>query len=249
MRECLDLCFKCNYTYNASAESVLGRIQAETNDDQEMAPKVERSQGKKYKKKNIFGGQEVCKSLWCEIVVATPGRLIDMIKMKACTLSRATYLALDEADRMFDLRFEPQIRSIVGQIRPDHQTSLCSATMPRKIEKLAREILTDPVRVTVGEIGMANEDITQEVQVLTADTEKLPWLLEKLSGLIDNGDTSHLVWRRCKSLKLEYVLVATDVAAHGLDIKFPNSLNHKSRICRGLQIKKESTISVNCYSE
>ncbi|GKC55379.1 DEAD-box ATP-dependent RNA helicase 24, partial [Tanacetum coccineum] len=123
-----------------------------------------------------------------EIVVATPGRLIDMIKMKACTLSRATYLVLDEADRMFDLGFEPQIRSIVGQIRPDRQTLLFSATMPRKIEKLAREILTDPVRVTVGEIGMANEDITQEVQVLPADTEKLPWLLEKLPGLIDNGD-------------------------------------------------------------
>ncbi|GJT24958.1 DEAD-box ATP-dependent RNA helicase 24 [Tanacetum coccineum] len=121
-------------TYNASAESVLGRIQAETNDDQEMAPKVERSQGKKYKKKNIFGGQEVCKSL--------------------CYL-------LDEADRMFDLRFEPQIRSIVGQIRPDHQTSALFTTMPRKIEKLAREILNDPVKLLLEILEMANEDITR----------------------------------------------------------------------------------------
>lgn len=97
----------------------------------------------------------------CEVVVATPGRLIDMIKMKALTMLRTTYLVLDEADRMFDLGFEPQIRSIVGQIRPDRQTSLFSATMPKRVERLAREVLADPIRVTVGEIGSANEDITQ----------------------------------------------------------------------------------------
>ncbi|XP_076896226.1 DEAD-box ATP-dependent RNA helicase 24-like isoform X2 [Bidens hawaiensis] len=189
----------------------------------------------------------------CEIVIATPGRLIDMLKMKALNMLRATYLVLDEADRMFDLGFEPQIRSIVGQIRPDRQTLLFSATMPRKIEKLAREILTDPVRVTVGEIGMANEDITQEVQVLVSDFEKLNWLLEKLPELIDNGDVlvfgskkatvdeieSQLLQKGFKVAALHgdkdqasrmetlqkfksgiyHVLVATDVAARGLDIK------------------------------
>ncbi|CAH9082583.1 unnamed protein product [Cuscuta epithymum] len=189
----------------------------------------------------------------CEVVVATPGRLIDMIKMKAVSMLRATYLVLDEADRMFDLGFEPQIRSIVGQIRPDRQTLLFSATMPRKVEKLAREILSDPVRVTVGEIGMANEDITQVVEVIPSDAEKLPWLIEKLPGLIDDGDVlvfaskkatvddieSQLAERGFKvaalhgdkdqSSRMEilqkfksgtfHVLIATDVAARGLDIK------------------------------
>ncbi|XP_054816181.1 DEAD-box ATP-dependent RNA helicase 24 [Prosopis cineraria] len=189
----------------------------------------------------------------CEIVVATPGRLIDMLKMKALTMMRATCLVLDEADRMFDLGFEPQVRSIVGQIRPDRQTLLFSATMPRKVEKLAREILSDPVRVTVGEVGMANEDITQVVQVISSDTEKLPWLLEKLSGMIDEGDVlifaskkaavdeieSQLAQRGFKAAALHgdkdqasrmdilqkfksgvyHVLIATDVAARGLDIK------------------------------
>lgn len=189
----------------------------------------------------------------CEIVVATPGRLIDLLKMKALTMSRATYLVLDEADRMFDLGFEPQIRSIVGQIRPDRQTLLFSATMPRKVEKLAREILSDPVRVTVGEVGMANEDITQVVQVIQTDDEKMPWLLEKLPKLIDDGDVlvfaskkatvdtleSQLGQRGFKvaalhgdkdqSSRMEilqkfksgvyHVLIATDVAARGLDIK------------------------------
>ncbi|KAK1317139.1 DEAD-box ATP-dependent RNA helicase 24 [Acorus calamus] len=189
----------------------------------------------------------------CEIVVATPGRLIDMIKMKALTMLRATYLVLDEADRMFDLGFEPQIRSIVGQIRPDRQTLLFSATMPRKVERLAREILTDPIRVTVGEVGMANEDITQVVHVIPSDAEKMPWLLGKLPSMIDDGDVlvfaskkatvdeieSQLIQKSFKvaalhgdkdqSSRMEtlqkfksgiyHVLVATDVAARGLDIK------------------------------
>lgn len=189
----------------------------------------------------------------CEIVVATPGRLIDMLKMKALTMQRATYLVLDEADRMFDLGFEPQIRSIVGQIRPDRQTLLFSATMPRKVEKLAREILSDPIRVTVGEVGMANEDITQVVEVIPSDAEKLPWLLEKLPGLIDDGDVLVFASKKATVDELEsqvaqkgfkvaslhgdkdqasrmeilqqfksgtyHVLIATDVAARGLDIK------------------------------
>ncbi|CAN6469038.1 unnamed protein product [Victoria cruziana] len=189
----------------------------------------------------------------CEIVVATPGRLIDMLKMKALTMFRATYLVLDEADRMFDLGFEPQIRSIVGQIRPDRQTLLFSATMPRKVERLAREILTDPIRVTVGEVGMANEDITQVVHVVPSDAEKMPWLLDKLPELVDEGDVLVFASTKVKVDEIEaqllqkcfkvaalhgdkdqasrmevlqkfksgiyHVLVATDVAARGLDIK------------------------------
>ncbi|XP_010518433.1 PREDICTED: DEAD-box ATP-dependent RNA helicase 24 isoform X2 [Camelina sativa] len=189
----------------------------------------------------------------CEIVVATPGRLIDMLKMKALTMMRATYLVLDEADRMFDLGFEPQVRSIVGQIRPDRQTLLFSATMPWKVEKLAREILSDPIRVTVGEVGMANEDITQVVNVIPSDAEKLPWLLEKLPGMIDEGDVLVFASKKATVDEVEaqltrnsfkvaalhgdkdqasrmetlqkfksgiyHVLIATDVAARGLDIK------------------------------
>lgn len=189
----------------------------------------------------------------CELVVATPGRLIDMLKMKALTMLRATYLILDEADRMFDLGFEPQIRSIVGQIRPDRQTLLFSATMPRRVERLAREILSDPVRVTVGEIGKANEDITQIVHVIPSDAEKMHWLLNKLPQMVDDGDVLVFASTKSKVDEIEpqliqdgfkvaslhgdkdqasrmevlqkfksgiyHVLVATDVAARGLDIK------------------------------
>ncbi|KAE8655265.1 DEAD-box ATP-dependent RNA helicase 24 [Hibiscus syriacus] len=149
----------------------------------------------------------------CEIVVATPGRLIDVLKMKALTMTRATYLVIDEADRMFDLGFEPQI---------NRQTLLFSATMPRKVEKLAREILSDPIRVTVGEMGTAKEDITHHVHVISSDSEKLPWLLEKLPGMIDEGDVliRLLEWKLYKFKSVIYhVLIATDVVARGLDIK------------------------------
>ena len=68
-----------------------------------------------------------------EIAIATPGRLIDMIKMKVTNLERVTYLVLDEADRMFDMGFEPQVRSICDHVRPDRQCQLYSATFKKRI--------------------------------------------------------------------------------------------------------------------
>jgi len=82
-----------------------------------------------------------------EIIVATPGRMIDMIKIKATNLERVTYLVLDEADRMFDMGFEAQVKSICAHVRPDRQSLLFSATFRKKVEKLARSALNDPIRV------------------------------------------------------------------------------------------------------
>ena len=100
-----------------------------------------------------------------EIAIATPGRMIDMIKMKMTNLERVTYMVLDEADRMFDMGFEPQVRSICNHVRPDRQCSLFSATFKKKIEKLARDVLTDPIKVVQGDVGVASENVTQIVKV------------------------------------------------------------------------------------
>ena len=107
-----------------------------------------------------------------EIVIATPGRLIDMIESGKTNLRRVTYLVLDEADRMLDMGFEPQIKKILEQIRPDRQTLMFSATWPKEVQKLAHEYLKDFIQVTIGSLELsANLSITQIVEVC-ADYEK-----------------------------------------------------------------------------
>jgi len=102
-----------------------------------------------------------------EILIACPGRLIDFLESGTTNLFRCTYLVLDEADRMLDMGFEPQMRAIVGQIRPDRQTLLFSATWPKSIVKLAHDFLTDPLQVNVGSLELhANKDITQIIEVV-----------------------------------------------------------------------------------
>src|SRR5450432_4137934 len=99
-----------------------------------------------------------------EIIVCTPGRMIDLLTAnsgRVTNLKRVTYLVLDEADRMLDMGFEPQIRSIVSQIRPDRQTLLWSATWPREIQALARDFTKDAIQVTIGSLSLsANADVS-----------------------------------------------------------------------------------------
>lgn len=107
-----------------------------------------------------------------EIVIATPGRLIDMLESGKTNLRRVTYLVMDEADRMLDMGFEPQIKKILEQIRPDRQTLMFSATWPKEVQKLAQEYLKDFIQVTIGSLELsANLNITQVVEVC-ADYEK-----------------------------------------------------------------------------
>merc|ERR1719352_509544 len=89
-----------------------------------------------------------------EICIATPGRLLDFLESGVTNLKRVTYLCLDEADRMLDMGFEPQIRKVVSQIRPDRQTLMWSATWPREIQGMARDFLTNPYQVTVGSLDI-----------------------------------------------------------------------------------------------
>ncbi|KAJ3337335.1 ATP-dependent RNA helicase dbp2, partial [Kappamyces sp. JEL0680] len=102
------------------------------------------------------------------IVVATPGRLLDLLQMGKTTLRRVTYLVLDEADRMLDMGFEQDLRKIMHQVRPDRQLLLWSATWPKSVQKLARDFLTDDhIKVQIGSTKlMANKRINQSVQVM-----------------------------------------------------------------------------------
>lgn len=103
-----------------------------------------------------------------EIIVCTPGRMIDLLAAnsgRVTNLTRVTYLVLDEADRMFDMGFEPQVMKIIQNIRPDRQTVLFSATFPRVMEGLARKILHKPVEIVVGARSVVASEVTQIVEV------------------------------------------------------------------------------------
>jgi len=97
------------------------------------------------------------------VVVATPGRLMDSLSKKKFNLLSCRYLVLDEADRMVDMGFEDDVRTILSYFKSQRQTVLFSATMPRKIQEFARSALVDPLTVNVGRAGAASMNITQQV--------------------------------------------------------------------------------------
>lgn len=114
------------------------------------------------------GGQARDLERGVEIVIATPGRLIDFLESGKTNLNRCTYLVLDEADRMLDMGFEPQIRKIIQQIRPDRQILMFSATWPKEVRNLAEDFLCDYVQVNIGSLELcANHNIEQFVDVCT----------------------------------------------------------------------------------
>lgn len=113
-----------------------------------------------------------------QIVIATPGRLIDFVESKLVNLARISYVVLDEADRMLDMGFEPQVRAVLGQIRPDRQTLMWSATWPKRVQELASSFLKNPVRIRIGSDELsANPNVTQEFIFC-------PWN-ERLDRLVD----------------------------------------------------------------
>lgn len=113
------------------------------------------------------------------IVVATPGRLIDMLEKNRLNCDNCKYLCMDEADRMIDMGFEDSVRSIMSHFKYQRQTLLFSATMPRKIQDFAHQSLINPVLVNVGRAGAANMDVVQEVEYVKPEA-KMVYLLECL---------------------------------------------------------------------
>ncbi|KAI4183066.1 MAG: hypothetical protein L6R41_005621 [Letrouitia leprolyta] len=134
-----------------------------------------------------------------EIIVCTPGRMIDLLAAnsgRVTNLRRVTYVVLDEADRMFDMGFEPQVMKILTNIRPDRQTVLFSATFPRQMEALARKTLAKPVEIVVGGRSVVAPEITQIVEVRSEET-KFIRLLELLGNLYEeekNEDDRALIF-------------------------------------------------------
>ena len=133
-----------------------------------------------------------------EICIATPGRLIDMLEMGKTNLRRVTYLVLDEADRMLDMGFEPQIRKIIGQIRPDRQTCMWSATWPKEVRQLASDYQHDFIQVNIGSMDLsANHRITQIVEVVT-EFEKRDKCIRHLEKIMEDKNNKILIFTGTK---------------------------------------------------
>lgn len=185
-----------------------------------------------------------------DILIATPGRLIDLLERKAVRLDDARFLVLDEADQMLDLGFIHALRQIAPLLPKERQTMLFSATMPKKMNEIAQSYLKNPVRIETAPPGKPAEKIEQSVHFV-AQTAKTDLLVEHLGAHPDEaalvfGRTKHGSERLKRHLEKAgfaadsihgnksqgqrqraidgfkegkiKVLVATDVAARGIDI-------------------------------
>lgn len=183
------------------------------------------------------------------LIVGTPGRINDHLERRSLRCDAVDFLVLDEADRMLDMGFSPQIDAILKHVPKQRQTLLFSATMPKQIGLMCKNYMNDPVQVSLAEVAKPAENIKQEV-VFVSEQEKYRQLMEQLSQrdgsiiifvktkiLADkmakqlqqaeygadalHGDLRH--HKRAKVIRAfrdqQYrILVATDIAARGLDI-------------------------------
>ncbi len=127
------------------------------------------------------------------LLIATPGRLVDLLQQKLVELSDVKILVLDEADRMLDMGFAPQLDQIVKTIPKQRQTLLFSATMPPAIVKLATSYMALPIRVEVAPAGTASTDIEQEIFIIQQESK-----LSLLEKLLQEYNGTVLVFSRTK---------------------------------------------------
>ncbi|KAH0795857.1 P-loop containing nucleoside triphosphate hydrolase protein [Histomonas meleagridis] len=141
----------------------------------------------------LVGGNDVehqIKSLknGAHLIVGTPGRFIDLMSSnKTFNLSRVGYFVIDEADRMFDLGFEPQVLRIASQLRTDRQSLMFSATFPHVVERCARKLLTNPIEIVVGIRNTVSKDVEQNIEIITNPETKFTRLLKLLGEYEDKG--------------------------------------------------------------
>ena len=175
----------------------------------------------------VYGGADIGNQIrqldrGCDLLVATPGRLKDLLERGRVSLANIKYLVLDEADRMLDMGFEPQIRQIVQECDmpsvENRQTLMFSATFPRDIQMLARDFLKNYIFLSVGRVGSTSENITQKV-LYVEDEEKKSVILDMLNA---NNSGLTIVFTETKRM-------ADNLADFLYDQGFPATAIHGDR--------------------
>jgi len=169
----------------------------------------------------VYGGSDMRSQyreleLGVAILVATPGRLVDFLNREKLSLFKCRFIVLDEADRMLDLGFEPQIQEILEayDMPSDRQTMMFSATFPVEIQKLAQKYLTDYVFLAVGRVGSTAESITQELIKANGREQKLDTLMDLLPRC--DGLTLVFVATRRDAENIEHILRSEQVNAESI---------------------------------
>ncbi|ETX29387.1 DEAD/DEAH box helicase [Roseivivax isoporae] len=213
------------------------------------------TEGSKLRVATVVGGQSINRQIGVlargtDVLVATPGRLIDLMDRGAVDLGQVRHLVLDEADQMLDLGFIHALRKIAPRLGTPRQTMLFSATMPKQMEELSRAYLNDPRRVQVSPPGKAADKVTQSVhfvakadkpaklrEILSRDPDALTLVFSRtkhgaeklMKGLVADGFNAASIHgnksqgQRDRAIRdfragTTTILVATDVAARGIDI-------------------------------
>lgn len=167
------------------------------------------------------------------IIIATPGRLIDHLDTKKISLASTGILVLDEADRMLDMGFAPQIKKILDQVPKNRQTLLFSATMPDDIVKIANNYMSLPLRVEVAPAGSAVKSVTQEIFFVDKKQK-----LTLLKNILQEYKGSILVFSRTKHGAKKIALAIRNFGETATEIHSNRSLNQRLEALQGFKLGK-----------
>lgn len=167
------------------------------------------------------------------IIIGTPGRIIDLLETKHLSLNNTGILVLDEADRMLDMGFAPQLKKILEKVPKQRQTLLFSATMPDEIVKIANSYMASPLRIEVAPAGSAVKSVSQEIFFLDRN-DKLP-LLKKL---LQDYKGSVLVFTRTKFGAKKIASVVRKFGVNSAELHSNRSLNQRLEALQGFKLGK-----------
>lgn len=186
----------------------------------------------------LIGGESLPKQIRAlkhnpHIVIGTPGRINDHLNQKTINFSNVSILVLDEADRMLDMGFEPQIRKILSQVPTKRQTLLFSATMPHEIVQIATAYMAAPIRIEVAPAGSTARDVAQEVFFVARDQKT-----SLLSNILAEYKGSILVFTRTKFGAKKIAQVIRNIGYTATEIHSNRSLSQRREALDGFKIGK-----------